>query len=232
MRSRRRLDRRNSSLSSGPPAADCLIDYGNPRPHDRFGQVGFVNLGSDEVDPQARARDRGAAEPCKRIHGDSNPRDAVETKTLFREPGRKGRGGRPVRVPPLDCPVRNEPGVPAAANAFRRPTPSCDVRLVLIGNAERKTIERGRTLWREMKNEFVAIVQETIAVDWLVVTDGQIFREPGGSTGRFPVDGDGFDPVNDVLQLEMLSDGLRDVERGPRVLRLGADVQEERTIGC
>jgi hypothetical protein len=82
-----------------------------------------------------------------------------------------------------------------------------------------------------MKNEFVAIVQEPVAVDRLVVADGQIFREPGGGTGRFSVDGDGFDPVNDVLQPEMLSGRLRDVERGPRVLRLGADVQEERTIG-
>jgi hypothetical protein len=79
MRPRRRLDRRNSSLSSGPPAAHCLIDYSNTRSHDRFGQVGFVNLGSDEIDAEARARDRGAAEPGKRIHGDSDARDAVET---------------------------------------------------------------------------------------------------------------------------------------------------------
>ena len=124
---------------------------------------------------------------------------------------------RPVAVAPLDRLVGMNQVLPRQRTPSGRTTPSRDVRLVLIGDAERKTIERGRTLWREVKNELVAVVQETIAVDRLVVTDGQIAREPGGSTGRFPVDGDRLDPVNDVLQLEVRPDRLCDVERGPRV---------------
>src|SRR5207302_523193 len=41
---------------------------------------------------------------------------------------------------------------------------------------------------------------------------------------------DGFDPVNDVLQLKVRARSLGDVEGGPRIGRLRADVQEERAV--
>ena len=83
---------------------------------------------------------------------------------------------------------------------------------------------------REMKDELVAIVDEPRAVDWLVVAHRQVAVQPGGRPCRITVDRDRLDPVQRVLQLQVRPDGLRDVERGPRVRRLGADVQEERAV--
>ena len=81
-----------------------------------------------------------------------------------------------------------------------------------------------------MKDEFVTIVQKAIAVDRLVVPDGEIARETGGDAGRLAVDRDRFDPVDDVLQPQVGPRGLHDVERRPGIARLCADVQKQRAI--
>jgi len=69
----------------------------------------------------------------------------------------------------------------------------------------------------EVEHELVAVVQEPIAVDRLVVSNGQVGLQASRRTRRSVVDGDGLDPVHDVLQPEVLPGGLRDVERGPRI---------------
>ena len=53
---------------------------------------------------------------------------------------------------------------------------------------------------REVEDELVAVVQEAVAVDRLVVADRQIAGQAGGGAGRRPIDGDRLDPVDDVLQ--------------------------------
>src|SRR5579863_2243060 len=103
---------------------------------------------------------------------------------------------RPVRVATLDRFVRDEPRVAAAAYAGRTGPPASRVRLILIRHAERKPLERRRSLRREVKNELVAVVDEPIAVDRLVMPDCQIARQPGGGPGRVPIDRDRFDPVD------------------------------------
>ena len=65
-------------------------------------------------------------------------------------------------------------------------SPAGDVRLVLIGHAEREPIEPGLAVRREVEHELVAVVQEPVAVDRLVVADGQVAREAGGGAGRSP----------------------------------------------
>src|SRR5262245_22284732 len=80
-----------------------------------------------------------------------------------------------------------------------------------------------------MKNEFVAVVEKPVAVDRFVVADGEIARQPGGGAGGRLVDGYRLEPVNDVLQPEVLAGRLRDVERGPGIARLAPDVQEKRS---
>ena len=121
--------------------------------------------------------------------------------------------------------------LPRQRTPWRRAAPPAHVGLILIRHAERKAIEAGGSLRGEVKDELVAIVDEAVAVDRLVVADGKIAREAGGRAGRFSIDGDRLDPVNDVLHPQVRPDGLRDVERRPRISRLGAHVEEERAVG-
>ena len=113
-------------------------------PLDRLFQVGLVDVGADEVHAEPRARDRRAAEAGERIHRDLDPRQAVQAQALLRQPRREGRRMRPIAIAPLDRLVGNEPGVAAAADALGRAAPAADVRLILIGHAERQPVERGR----------------------------------------------------------------------------------------
>ena len=61
--------------------------------------------------------------------------------------------------------------------------PPGDVRLVLVGHAEREPIE-ARAAWRrEVEHELVAVVEVAFAVDRLVVANGQVALEAGGRSG-------------------------------------------------
>src|SRR5205823_6678700 len=93
-----------------------------------------------------------------------------------------------------------------------------------------ESIQPGRSLRREVKNELVTIVDEPITVDWFVMADCQIAREPGRGACRISIDRDRLDPVDDVLHAQMRPRRLRHVKSGPRIAWLGADVQKERAI--
>src|SRR5205814_3598194 len=97
-------------------------------------------------------------------------------------------------------------------------------------HAERESVEARRSERREMKDEFVAVVEEAIAVDGLVVTDGEVARQPCGGPGGGSIDGDRLDPMNDVLELQVLTRGLRHIERRPGIARLAADIEKQRTV--
>ena len=97
-----------------------------------------------KLDAEPRARDRRAAEAGERIHRHLNPLQAVQPQALLGQPRRERRRMRPVAVAVLNRLVRDEPGVAAAAHAARRAAPARDVRLVLIGHAERQPVEAGR----------------------------------------------------------------------------------------
>src|SRR5205085_10028268 len=99
--------------------------------------------------------------------------------------------------------VRNEPGVAPAADAVGGGAPARDVRRILIGDAERESIELGRARWREVKHELVAVVEKPIAVDRLVVAHREIAIEAGVLAGQFALDRNRLDPVNDVLQFQV-----------------------------
>src|SRR5258708_14539668 len=106
---------------------------------------------------------------------------------------------RTVAVSALNRLVRNEPRVAAAAHALRSGSPAIGVRLILIRNAERESIEVRVTERREMKNELVTVVEKTFAVDRLVVADCQIASQSRRPAGRRAVDRNPLDPVNDDL---------------------------------
>ena len=200
------------------------------RPPRGFLQIRFVHVHADEVDAESRARDGGAAEADERIHRHADTPHAVEPQALLRELRRKRRRVWPVAIAPLDRLVGDEPRVPAAAHAVRPRLPPPDVRLILIGHAERQPIEPGRSLRREVKDEFLTVVQEPVTVDRLVVADREVPRQPGRGARRVFLDGDRLHPVDGVLQPQMRPRRLRHVERRPRIARLRADVEEQRAV--
>src|SRR5262249_13131764 len=156
--------------------------------------------GSDEFESELRARDSCAAETAEGIHDGADAREAMEPQALLGKPRREGRRMRTVSIAPLDRVVGNEPRVAAASDAVARGAPARDVRLILVWNAERKAVDVGLALEREVEYEFVAVVQEAVAVDRLVMPDGQISRQTRAHAGKLSLDGDRFHPMYDVLE--------------------------------
>src|SRR5690349_19748573 len=97
-----------------------------------------------------------------------------------------------VLIPVLNGLVGKEPDVPPApASAPGRP-PARDVGLILIGHAERQAIQRDPPRATEMEDELVTVVDESRAVDGLVVPERQVPVHPRRRAGGVTVDGDGL----------------------------------------
>src|SRR5438270_6523067 len=88
--------------------------------------------------------------------------------------GRRGRGVWPFFLAPLNRLIGNEPGIAATtAIAPARVRPARNVAFVLIWNAEREPVDRCFSLGREMKNVFMAVVQETLRVNRFEMSEGR-----------------------------------------------------------
>jgi len=75
--------------------------------------------------------------------------------------------------------------------------------------------------------EFLAIVQETPARNGFVVAYRDITLNVGITAHVLLLNGYRFDPVDYILQHEVLSKMIGDIPRDPRVIRLVANIQEE-----
>src|SRR5205085_6620199 len=100
--------------------------------------------------------------------------ESVQPEAVLRQPGRERGRMRTVLVPILDGLVRQEPRVAAATAATARGAPSGHVGGVLVRHAERETVEGRVAGRREMEHEFVAVVHEPWAVDWVVGAHGRV----------------------------------------------------------
>src|SRR5688572_4700018 len=200
------------------------------RPGDGLLQIALVHLDPDEAHAELRAGHRCRSEAEKRVGDDAQPLQSVEPQAHLRQLRRKRRRVRPILLAALDGLVGDEPGVAAAAYAGSRGLPAPDVRLVLILHADRLALQGRRAARSEVEDEFVAVVEESTAVDRLVMPDGQVVLQAGAGSGERLFDGDRLDPVDGVLKLQVLPGRLRHVQGCPGIRRLGADVQEERPI--
>ena len=160
---------------------------------------------------------------------DPRARQAVQPDAVLGHARREGRRVRAVLVAVLDRFVGDEPGVAAAAAGVGAAGPARHVRRVLVLDADRAAVERRAPARREVEDELLAVVDEPLAVDRLVVADVQVAGQTGARAGRVLVDRDRLDPVDGVLELQVLARRLGHVQRRPGVGRLGADVQEERS---
>src|SRR5262245_4562818 len=120
------------------------------RPRDGFLQVMLVQLDADEAHPELRAGDGRRPEAEEGISHHTEALEAVQPEAQLRQFWRKRGGMRPILFATLNRLVGNEPGVAAAADTRRRPSPAADVGLVLIFHADRLTLERSRARRREM----------------------------------------------------------------------------------
>src|SRR5712691_8994830 len=199
-------------------------------PRHRFLQIALVHFDADEVESQVRAGDRRRSEAEKWIRDRPDAIDAVQPEAHVGEPRRNRRRMRALLIAALNGVVRDEPGVAAAAEVIGSGAPPPDVRFVLISHTNRLAAEWCLSLRGEVEHELVAVVQEALAVDWLVVADGEVVFEAGARARERLFDRNRLDPVNRVLQLEVWTRGLRDIERRPGVSRFAANGEEQRTV--
>ncbi len=100
----------------------------------------------------------------------------------FRELNRKRRGMWSLLCPALNCLIGNEPCVAAAAQiASLSMRPAGDITFVLIRNSDGEPIQLNTAGFREMKNVFVAVVDESLRTNRLEMT------ERANSCSRFPM---------------------------------------------
>ena len=106
----------------------------------------------------------------------------------------------------LDCLIRNEPGIaPTPCVAPPRMRPASDVAFVLIRHTERESVDVDLAVDGEVKDVFVAVVQESFRTDRFKVSEGPI------------VNGDRFDPMNRVLKNEQVAQLKNNFVRKHRV---------------
>jgi len=180
----------------------------------------------------------------------------MQFDTPFGELNWKGRGMRTLFLATLNCLVRHKPRVPATTQIVSLSmTPARDVALILIRHAKRHPVQFDAAGNCEMKNVFVAIVQKSLRIDrlemakrfdsafdphlalrvragiatWRSAERIKVRVERGGSFLN-SVDGNGFDPVNRVLQHEKLAQRHHNFVGQHRVRRRGADVEKERAV--
>ena len=129
----------------------------------RFSEISFVDLEADEVfDAAILGGNGGISDPKKRIERRLHARDTMKFDAPFGQLHWERGRMWPLLFAALDCFVRNEPGVAAAACvASASMGPARDVALVLIWGAERETVDVDLAIDGEMKNVFVAVVQKS-----------------------------------------------------------------------
>src|SRR5687767_12461742 len=125
--------------------------------------------------------------------------------------GGEGRRVRPIAVAALNGLVRDKPRVAAAAASRARMLPPGDIGRVLILHTECETIKRRARVRREVKQEFVTVVEKPVRIDRFVMSNGEVVGEACPGTGGVLVDGNRLYPVDDVLERQMRARRLRDI---------------------
>src|SRR5262249_7367043 len=122
------------------------------------------------------------------------------------------------------------PGVATAAQPVGCVRPPLHVGLVLIGDPNGATVEARPAGRREVEDELVAVVDEPVTVDWVVVPDRDVPGPLGSRARSVAVDAYRLDPMNRVLKLKVAPRDLGDLQGDPRIGRLSSDVEEQGAV--
>ena len=170
-----------------------------------LGAVVGVYFESDAVQFQFGAGYGSIADAHKGVEYQPGALDAVQLQTHLGDLYREGRRMRALFVAALNGFVRHEPGI-ATATAIRAvgAAPTVDIGLILVFDADRKAVEGDVAALGQMEDILVAIVDIAWAVDGFIMAHRDIAGDTGVVADVFLLDGDGFDPVNNVLQCKVL----------------------------
>src|SRR5688572_22031533 len=170
------------------------------KPSLRLREILFVDFETDEafhttmLGSYCRIPD-----PEKRIQHCFDSRGSVELDAPLRQFHWKRSGMRAFLAAALDRLIGDEPRIPAATPVpSAGVSPSSDVALVGIRDAQSQTIDRRPAFPGEMKNVFVAIVEIPRRADRLEMATRS--RAAGGI-----IDRDRLDPMDGILEDEQIA---------------------------
>jgi len=169
-----------------------------------------------------------SADAEERVEEVSGPGDTVNSETLLHEIDGKSRGVRAVLVARHDGVVGHKPGVSTAAFVISAGVgPALDVAFVGIGNPGLAALKGNVAGFGEVKNVFVAVVDEALRIDGLEVAGGDFF-----AFAR--VDGDRFYPVKGVLENErgrFFGESEEELMGKKGILWRGPEIEKEGAAG-
>ena len=140
--------------------------------------------------------DGRGADAEKRIEQAGRRALAVDADALLDESDRKSRGVGAVLVARLDGLVGDKPGVsPAAQVLAAGVAPAGDVGFVNVRHPGGAAVELDAAGFRQVEDILVAVVDEALRVDRLEMPGADLVVGAG-------LDGDGFHPVEGVLEGE------------------------------
>lgn len=156
-------------------------------------------------------------------HGGSRARAVEEDAIPGEFDGERGRV-RALISSSLDGLVGNEPIVAAAAFVFAAGVaPASDIGFINVRNAHGLAVDRDLAGIGQVEDELVAVVDVAGRIDGLEMALGQ-----GLAVG---LEADGFDPVEGILQDELIAGPQDQFVRQVGIRRRAAKIQEERAIG-
>ena len=162
-----------------------------------------------------------------------HPPGAFQTVELNAHSGdlhRKDRRVWPFLGAALDGFVRHEPGVAAAPAVGFGAVPAAHIALVLILHPDCQPVQGDIARFGQMEDVLVGVVDKAAAVDRFVVTHRDIAADAGVAAHVFLLNGDGLDPVNDILQGEVLAQFEEDFERSPGIRGFATYIEKDRTL--
>lgn len=191
------------------------------------GEIVFIDFEAGEGgDVEVFGGEGGGADAEEGIEEIGVRAFAVDADTLFDQGGGEGGGVGALFVAGLDGFVGNEPGVAATTQVGTFGVfPALDVALIDVGDAGGAAVEGDGAGFGEVEDVLVAVVDVALRVDGFEVSGADLFACAG-------FDGDGFDPVEGVLQDEEVrgAEGEEELVREEGAAGGATDVEEEGSV--
>ncbi len=192
------------------------------------GKVFGVDVEPDEAaNATLFCGERGVADAYKWVEHDEIRPATVDFDAVDCELDRESRGMWPVFGAAHDCFVGDEPVVAPAAEIFSvGVTPPGDIGFVNVRDTEAQAVNGRVAIFCEVEDILLTVGN----IPWRI----ERFEMPGGDLLAVDgLDGNGFDPVEGVLEDEgnvVSSQGQQQLVREKRVGRGSADVEKEGAV--
>lgn len=126
--------------------------------------------------------------------------------------------------------VGDEPGIASTPSVIPRRLPPCDVRFVLILDPDCESVKLHASSFCQVEDVFLTIVQVARTVDGLEVSHPYIPVDVRVVSNILLKDGDGFDPVDHILESKVVLQPREYLKRDGRVGWLCTYVQKNGSL--